>query len=336
MPTTEIITPQGRIFTNSTSADGKLGLADGEHDPNLLLMFADMIEVANYLMGSGTTSPGLQTVGTGTKSFPLDDWIPVIPGTTSLLAFSAADPTKTMTGKVTALTEDGGDWTAEINVTVTSGAGDASDWIISYPAPAATAAAALPLNGGQAMTGDMRRSGPAGTVRGIRLQTSGVDRVSLVLTSEAEGGSNAGSNLALRFWDDAGALLSEIHFDRATGAITGARFGSTLSMEQNLGTVSGTVAISATATYDDLSVTIDGDTVLNFPSPSPAGAISRKSIYVNNSGNWPLAFQLDGSDVNVIPMNTPPNYLGQQAGTITRITTEIRGGKLRVTQVQEG
>ena len=107
-------------------------------------------------------------------------------------------------------------------------------------------------------------------------------------------------------------------------------------MEQNLGTVSGTVAISATATYDDLSVTIDGDTVLNFPSPSPAGAISRKSIYVNNSGNWPLAFQLDGSDVNVIPMNTPPNYLGQQAGTITRITTEIRGGKLRVTQVQEG
>ena len=37
MAITEIITPQGRIFTNSTSADGKLGLADGEHDPNLTI-----------------------------------------------------------------------------------------------------------------------------------------------------------------------------------------------------------------------------------------------------------------------------------------------------------
>jgi len=48
---------------------------------------------------------------------------------------------------------------------------------------------------------------PAGSVGSVRLRTSGTDRWSIEETATAESGANAGSNLALNAYSDAGALL---------------------------------------------------------------------------------------------------------------------------------
>lgn len=86
----------------------------------------------------------------------------------------------------------------------------------------ATAAATLgvvPLAGGS-MTGDLRRSGPAGTNRAIYFDTDGTPRWALITNSTAEGGADAGSNLVLQNYDDAGALLGNVlAFSRATGLV---------------------------------------------------------------------------------------------------------------------
>lgn len=48
---------------------------------------------------------------------------------------------------------------------------------------------------------------PAGSVGSVRLRTAGVDRWALEATSTAEAGANAGTNLALNAYNDAGVLL---------------------------------------------------------------------------------------------------------------------------------
>jgi len=65
---------------------------------------------------------------------------------------------------------------------------------------------------------------PAGSTGSVRLRTSGTDRWSLEETSTAESGGNAGSNLALNAYSDAGALLGT--------ALTGVRSTQVLTFTQ--------------------------------------------------------------------------------------------------------
>ena len=62
---------------------------------------------------------------------------------------------------------------------------------------------------------------PAGSVGSTRIRTAGVDRWALEATTTAESGSNAGSNLTLNAYSDAGALLgTALTVNRATQVVT--------------------------------------------------------------------------------------------------------------------
>jgi hypothetical protein len=78
----------------------------------------------------------------------------------------------------------------------------------------------LPLSGGT-LTGDLKRSGNAGTKRSILLQTAGANRWEVGASSTAEAGSNAGSDLSVSRYDDTGAYIdTPLTLSRQTGALT--------------------------------------------------------------------------------------------------------------------
>lgn len=67
----------------------------------------------------------------------------------------------------------------------------------------------------------VRVNAAAGQVRTVSFQTGGVDRWLLMATSDAESGSDAGSNLELRSRTDAGgSKTTVVRFNRQTGVIT--------------------------------------------------------------------------------------------------------------------
>lgn len=77
----------------------------------------------------------------------------------------------------------------------------------------------LPLAGGT-LTGALNISGAAATNRSLLFQTVGVTRWAIRANTTAEGGANAGSNLAIEHYDDAGVLLgTALNINRATGSI---------------------------------------------------------------------------------------------------------------------
>jgi len=103
-------------------------------------------------------------------------------------------------------------------------------------------------------------NGPAGSVRGLYMQTAGVDRWRVTTTNGAETGSNAGSGFAISARDDAGALIdSPITITRAAGG------GITLN-RQALGQ-NGTEALPA------WSFSSDPDTGIYRPAGNAIGLV---------------------------------------------------------------
>jgi hypothetical protein len=86
---------------------------------------------------------------------------------------------------------------------------------------AAGGATPLNLNGGLLTAADIIIDDAVGTNRQINFNTSGVARWIFQVTSTAESGANAGSNLNLLARDDAGAAVSTVmSIVRATGVVT--------------------------------------------------------------------------------------------------------------------
>lgn len=78
-----------------------------------------------------------------------------------------------------------------------------------------------PTATGQTVNSFLAISGASLTNRSLLLQTSGVNRWSLTADATTEAGANAGSNFALRAYDDAGNLLSTpLSINRSTGVVT--------------------------------------------------------------------------------------------------------------------
>lgn len=78
----------------------------------------------------------------------------------------------------------------------------------------------LPLTGGT-MTGNIIRSGAAGTWRGFQFATSGTARWGIGENQVAESGSNVGSNLSFDRYDDTGTWVdTPFSINRATGLVT--------------------------------------------------------------------------------------------------------------------
>lgn len=68
---------------------------------------------------------------------------------------------------------------------------------------------------------DLYVTGAAGTLRALRFSTGNNDRFSIGINSAAEGGANAGSNLQMHAYDDAGAVLgSVLSINRATRVVS--------------------------------------------------------------------------------------------------------------------
>jgi len=73
---------------------------------------------------------------------------------------------------------------------------------------------------GDSMTGSLNLTGAAGTDRILNLQTANTNRWGIVASSAAEGGSNAGTDLVINRFSDAGAYLgSPFVLNRATGGL---------------------------------------------------------------------------------------------------------------------
>jgi hypothetical protein len=104
-----------------------------------------------------------------------------------------------------------------------SAAGHATrkDYVDNAVAAVSTVAnAALPKAGGT-MTGDIVRSGAAGTVRGLWFQTAGSNRWLMEADGTAESGSNAGTNLYIvRYSDTAAFIDAPVSISRATGVVS--------------------------------------------------------------------------------------------------------------------
>lgn len=115
------------------------------------------------------------------------------------------------------------------------------------------------LKAGDTFTGNVTLSGtggifaainsPAGFQRSFVYQTGGVNRWSLATTSGAESGSNAGSDLILRRYSDAGSTIDTVlTINRASGLMT---------LTQGL-TVGGTATLSGAASVGG-ALTVTGD-----------------------------------------------------------------------------
>lgn len=152
-------------------------------------------------------------------------------------------------------------------------------------------ATAVSIAGGSASLLDLSINGAAATARPLYLKTAGSLRWVLYANSGAEGGANAGSDLALGAYTDAGAFLNNyLMFTRSTGKATflaevqiggdlnhdGANvglFGSTPVARTALAAATGTIKRT---TFDTATVTL----------PQLAGVVMAMLADLRATGYW--------------------------------------------------
>lgn len=322
-------------FTEFTTGKGLEWKAKYEAFLAALTAWTDAFE------GSSTvTSTDTVAIGTGTKSFSVTPDSPFSVGNT-VRAWVAGDTSKFMVGQVTV--SSGG--SLSFNATIANGAGSASSWIVGSPLNFGF----LPSSGGSlsgaleilaALTvsgGDIVRSGAAGTERGICFKTDGGLRVALVLTGDAEGGSNAGSNLEVRVYADDGTTLlaTPLTIHRATGLVT---LGGDLGMGgkklneadlrgtrmgvSDLGGVSGTVEISL-AGANVIHATIIGETTFNFAAAPEGAEYSRKfKLTMGGAGGFNVLWTLGGTSEALV-REEPVTYTALAADRVIKVVAEI-------------
>jgi hypothetical protein len=182
-----------------------------------------------------TASPGTSTTQVATTAF-VGAAITAGGFLTTASAASTYAPlaSPALTGSPTAPTATAGTNTTQIATTAfvaaaittaqatatTQAPGDNSTHVATTAFVQTATGAYLPLVGG-ALTGPLAITGAAGTARAIKFETAGVLRWELAADIEPESGSNAGSNLVLTSYSDAGAsLVGAISINRASGVTT--------------------------------------------------------------------------------------------------------------------
>lgn len=255
-------------ITGSIHTDGGLGIAK-----------ALWVATTTRLVGNVTIDAGLLAAGDdqgaiGASGTAFSD---LFLASGAVINFSAGDVT--LTHSAAKLTW-GGDGAVEIdfnshemtNVDIDSGAID--NTTIGATTPAAGSFTTGVFSGdtvvdrdGDATTALFSVTGDAGQLRILALQTGGVNRANIRLSSDAESGSNAGSDLQIRMFDDAGSSLGNaLTITRATlGAVFAGALTSTGDFDVNTTTftvaaATGNTVANGTMTALDFVGTIGSTT----------------------------------------------------------------------------
>lgn len=176
----------------------------------------------------------------------------------------------------------------------------------------------LPTTGGS-VSGTLQITGAAGTVRAAQLQTAGVTRWQLDANATAESGTNAGSDLELWSYTDAGAQLTKLlAITRSSGAATYAgawTFSSTLTVTgtSTLGNITGTGGTYKFGTFNKLD-----------PAASLFSIENDSGIAVqiqNNSGSGPsLVVRSDTNATDFIDFTNSGVTIGYVSNDVTGVT----------------
>lgn len=163
--TTEV-TINGQAYTDGVTSGSVLGMDNGGHSTNFMLLIEDLLTVLAGLNGYGVTSVTSITIGTGAKGpFTTSPSATAYAANTLVKALSAADPTKYIIGPVVSHAA------GVLNITgvYSNGAGAVTDWIIVpyNTAPFPANAAGFLLNDG---SGGFSFSLSGASLTGIRKQ----------------------------------------------------------------------------------------------------------------------------------------------------------------------
>ncbi|WP_146147785.1 hypothetical protein [Phyllobacterium sophorae] len=170
---------------------------------------------------------------------------------------------------------------------------------------AATAASTyLPLAGGT-LSGDLKRSGAAGTNRQLIFQTGGVDRWSVLANSIAESGSNAGSNYVITRSNDAGTFIDAPFY-----------------ILRNTGTVGVTSLLS-----------VDGGQIAFPATQIPSTDVNTLDDY--EEGTWTPTLAFGGASVGITYNSRTGSYIkiGRLVTVGLRVTLSNKGSSTGATSI---
>ncbi|WP_193184156.1 hypothetical protein [Nisaea sediminum] len=264
-----------------------------------------------------------------------------------LRASSAGDPSHFMVGAITAIS--GLDVT--LSVGFSGGATSRDDWVITYP----LFSAFLELSGGT-IAGGLKIDGhslllnaPPGQYQYVRMMRNDLPFLDFGLDDTPLSDTAGGSLIFLHAFDNTGTWTGRpIEIDRASGEIRtmgvdlqgyalarGNLRGTRMSVEVlgSLGTE--TVSINADR-WNAFTATLDGNATFDFSAIGTGFEYTRKlRLTQGTGGGFEPVWTLGGSAAGVKRIGLQPNYAGQTAGTVTRVTAEVWDNELRLWETEE-
>ena len=162
--------------------------------------------------------------------------------------------------------------------------------------------------------------GDAGFNRLITYRTAGLQRFGLYVNNTAESGSNAGSNFAIRAYNDAGTLLhTPLSIERATGQVT---FSERVNVEaDSLVTTESCSVIAASTSNANLVIAPNGTGALvaSIPDGTATGGNARGDNSVDLQTNRAAATNVASGNYSTIS--------GGQSNTASSANSTVSGGQ---------
>lgn len=338
------VTIGDRTFTDA-NLDGN---AYAEEETGFPAIVRAVAEETAVLKGMAGLSASPLTPATGPVAFTLLAAPP--PGWKAgqvLRVTSAGEATHLMAGTITTL--DGTALTMEISFA--EGATQRSDWVLSYP----LFTAFLERAGGT-ITGALKIDGhspalnaPPGQYLNLRMMRDDLPHLDFGLDDTPLSDTAGGSLIFLHTFDNSGTWTGRpLEINRATGEIKtmglnlqgyaladGNLRGTRMSIE-DLGEIgTGTVSIDA-ARWNALAVTLTGNVGFDFAALGLGFEYTRRFLITQGgAGGFAPSWTVGGSGSEVRRMSAIPNYAGQAAGVVTRVTAEVWGNQLRLWEAEE-
>ncbi|WP_420403308.1 hypothetical protein [Nisaea sp.] len=333
-----------RTFTDA-NLDGNAYAEEESGFPAIVRAIAEETAALKGVAGL-SASPHVPAAGSATftlQTAPPPAWKPG----QVLRASSAGDPSHFMVGAISAIS--GLDVT--LSASFSGGTDSRDDWVITYP----LFAAFLELSGGT-VSGGLKVDGhslllnaPPGQYVYVRMSRDDQPFFDFGLDDAPLSDTAGGSLIYLHTFDNSGAWTGRpIEIDRANGEIRtmgvdlrghalarGNLRGTRMSVEI-LGSL-GAETVSITADrWNALAATMDGSPTFDFAALGTGFEYTRKlRLTQGNGGGFAPSWTVGGSAAGVKRIGLQPNYAGQPAGTVTRVTAEVWDDELRLWETEE-